>query len=92
MRRVARVCPAGLTTPLDVCELLPSGNEFPELTDEHITCYETALNAFEEGEWTRAIELLHHLPATDQVKDFLTVYIAQHNRTPPADWDRVIRL
>ena len=92
LRRVARVCPAGLTTPLDVCELLPSGNEFPELTDEHIACYETALNAFEEGEWTRAIELLHHLPATDQVKDFLTVYIAQHNRTPPAGWDRVIRL
>ena len=92
LRRVARVCPAGLTTPLDVCELLPCLDEFPELTDEHIACYEAALDAFELGEWARAIELLHHVPATDQVKDFLTVYIAQHNRIPPPDWNRVIQL
>ena len=26
------------------------------------------------------------------MKDFLTVYIAQHNRTPPPDWDGVIPL
>jgi hypothetical protein len=32
------------------------------------------------------------VPAADLVKDFLTVYIAQHNRTPPRDWDGVIDL
>jgi hypothetical protein len=26
------------------------------------------------------------------VKDFLTVYIARHGRTPPAGWDGVIAL
>jgi hypothetical protein len=30
--------------------------------------------------------------AEDRVKDFLTVFIAQHNRTPPKDWDGVISL
>ena len=30
--------------------------------------------------------------ADDRVKDFLTVFIAQHNRTPPKNWDGVIDL
>ena len=30
-----------------------------------------------------AFERLHRVPVRDKVKDFLTVYIAQHNRTPP---------
>jgi hypothetical protein len=32
------------------------------------------------------------MPTEDRVSDFLTVYIAQHNRSVPADWDGVIRL
>ncbi|OYV93006.1 MAG: hypothetical protein B7Z73_04035 [Planctomycetia bacterium 21-64-5] len=38
------------------------------------------------------VELLHRVPAKDRVKDFLTVYIAQYNRTPPAGWDGVVTL
>jgi adenylate cyclase len=30
------------------------------------------------------------VPADDLVKDFLTVFIAQHDRTAPANWDGVI--
>ena len=41
---------------------------------------------------TTAFELLHRIPAEDQVKDFLVVEIAKHNRRPPADWDGVIQL
>lgn len=40
----------------------------------------------------RAYELLHRTPAADQASDFLTVYIAQHNRRAPAGWDGVIPL
>jgi adenylate cyclase len=91
-RRVAVVRPYGLDKPLEVSELLPPESEYSQLTDEHLTHYEEALDAFLSGQWSEAIELLHQVPARDRVKDFLTVFIAQHNRTPPAAWDRVIPL
>ncbi len=92
LRRLARVRPYGLDTPLEVSELLPPASEMPELSDEHLGYYESALDAFLAGRWPTALELLHRIPTEDQVKDFLTVYIAQNNRTPPPDWDGVIDL
>jgi adenylate cyclase len=92
LRRVAVVRPYGLDKPLEVSELLPPELEHPQLTDQHLADYEAALDAFLAGQWSDAIELLHQVPARDRVKDFLTVFIAQHNRTPPANWDRVIPL
>jgi len=92
VRRLAIVRPYGLDTPLEVSELLPPAQEYPELTDEHLGFYESALDAFLSGYWPEALELLHRIPSEDQVKDFLTVYIAQHNRVPPPDWDGVIAL
>ncbi len=92
VRRVAVVRPYGLDSSLEVSELLPPAAEYPALTDQHISYYERALDAFLAGRWAEALELLHHVPAEDQVKDFLTVYIAQHNRRPPPNWDRVIPL
>jgi len=92
VRRLAVVRPYGLDTPLEVSELLPPAAEYPLLSDEHVALYEAGLDAFLAGRWSTAFELLHRLPAEDRVADFLTVYIAQHNRTPPADWDRVIPL
>ncbi len=92
VRRLARVKPFGLDTPLEVSELLPPESQFPLLTDEHLEFYESALDAFLAGEWSEAVELLHRLPPEDIAKDFLTVHIAQHNRTPPEDFDGVIPL
>jgi adenylate cyclase len=92
VRRLARVRPYGLDTPLEVSELLPPVAEMPELSDEHLGYYESALDAFLAGSWPEALELLHQLPSDDQVKDFLTIYIAQNNRTPPPGWDGVIEL
>jgi adenylate cyclase len=92
VRRLAIVRPYGLDRPLEVSELLPPEADYPELSDEHLGFYESALDAFLAGRWPEALELLHHIPAEDQVKDFLTVYIAQHNRTPPPNWDGVIPL
>ena len=92
VRRVARLRPYGLDKPLEVSELLPPADEYPELSDENIAAYEAALDALLSLNWTRAFSLLHHVPAEDRVKDFLTVFIAQHNRTPPDNWDGVITI
>lgn len=91
-RRLAVVKPFGLDTPVEIGELLPPASEYPELSDEHVASYEAALDAFGRGEWTSALEHLHRVPATDRVKDFLTVYIAQHNRVPPPGFTGVIAL
>ena len=92
VRRLAIVRPYGLDTPLEVSELLPPVSQYPELTDEHLEYYESALDAFLSKDWSKAFEFLHHIPAEDQVKDFLVVHIAQHNRRPPDGWDGVIQL
>ncbi|HEY4759774.1 MAG TPA: hypothetical protein VIH42_04265, partial [Thermoguttaceae bacterium] len=72
--------------------LLPPAAEYPVLSDEHLAFYESALDKFLSGNWAAALELLHRIPAEDQVKDFLTVFIAKHNRRPPPRWDGVIQL
>ncbi len=92
VRRVAVVKPYGMDTPLEVSELLPPATEYPDLNDGDLACYESALDHFLAGRWSRAFELLHRIPASDRVKDFLIVFIAQHNRTPPPGWDGVIPL
>lgn len=91
-RRVARVRPYGSDEGLEVSELLPPVAELPEFTDENLRDYERALDQFIAGQWSEALELLHCVPARDRVKDFLTLLIAQHNRTPPRDWDGVVPL
>lgn len=91
-RRLARVRPFGMDTPVMVTELLPPASEYPNLNDAHLAAYERAVDSLLAGRWNDALEHLQEVPAQDQAKDFLTVFIGQHNRTPPADWDGVIRL
>lgn len=90
VRRVAVVRPAGLATPLEVSELLPPEREYALFSDEHLATYEAALDMLLAKDWDKAFQLLHKVPAEDRVKDFLTVFIAQHNRQPPEGWDGVI--
>lgn len=92
VRRLAVVRPYGLDAPIEVSELLPPESEYPLLTEEHLRACEAAVEAFLAGRWSEAYELLHRTPAEDQATDFLTVYIAQHNRRAPVDWDGVIPL
>ena len=91
-RRVARVLPVGMTTPLMVSELLPPEGPNELLSNAHIFAYEKALDGLQDGNWSEAFRLLHQVPAEDRVKDFLTVFIAQHGRTAPPDWQGFIRL
>lgn len=92
VRRLARVLPFGMETPLLVSELVPPVHTTPDLTDEHLAIYETAVEHFIAGRWEAAYEALHKLPASDKAQDFLAVLIAQHNRQPPPDWDGIVRL
>lgn len=90
VRRVARVLPFGIKTPLMVSELLPPEGPSSILSDVHVAAYEQAVDALQSGQWSEAFRWLHQVPSEDRVKDFLTVFIAQHGRTPPADWQGFI--
>jgi adenylate cyclase len=92
LRRVAVVRPYGMAQGVLVTELLPPAAEYPQLSDAEIELYHQALEAVQRGEWAAAFELLHRVPADDHVKDFLTVFMAQHNRLPPDGWNGVIPL
>jgi adenylate cyclase len=92
VRRLAKVKPYGLDTPLVVSELLPPLAEYPELTDAHLADYEKAVGALLAGEWGRAYDLLRRMPPEDRVPDFLTMLIAKHDRRPPPGWNGVVEL
>lgn len=92
VRRLARVRPAGIETPLLVYQLLPPAGTPLAPSDAAIANYEAALDEVLGGDWEKAFRLLHEVPAGDRVKDFLTVYIASHGRVPPPTWDGVIAM
>ena len=48
-RRIAIVRPYGMTTPIEVSELLPPLADYPDLTAEHLDYYERALRSFSPG-------------------------------------------
>ena len=91
-RRLAKILPFGMETPVVVSELLPPTAEYPELTDAHVAQYELGVDHFMAGRWEEAYDRLHNMPASDRAQDFLTMLIAQHNRVAPLDWDGVVRL
>ena len=89
-RRLGKVLPYGMETPLMVSELLPPAGSDSFLSDQNVADYNAAVDALLQCHWSDALELLHRLPAKDRAKDFLTFFIAQHNYDPPANWDGVI--
>lgn len=98
VRRMAKVRPYGLETPLVVAELIPPAPppdaERPDgsLTEADLRAYDQALDAFLAGDWHTAYRLLHRVPPDDRGKDVLTEFILKNNRTPPPGWDGVIPL
>ena len=92
IRRLARLLPYGMETPVVVSELLPPASDFPELTDAHIESYERGVDNFIDGHWDDAYRCLHAMPPGDRAQDFLMQQIVLHNRTAPAGWDGIVRL
>ena len=77
---------------MTVYELLPPVSEYPVLTDEHLSHYEAALDAFGAGQCSQALEFLHRVPTEDTAKDFLEEFILRHRRVPPPNWQGIIPL
>ncbi|TWU14823.1 Adenylate cyclase 1 [Symmachiella macrocystis] len=92
IRKLARVLPYGMQTPVTVSELLPPEAAFPELTAAHLASYEHAVTNFLAGDWEQSYRALHDIPPSDRAQDFLNVLIAQHNRQAPGDWDGIVKL
>jgi adenylate cyclase len=92
IRRLARLLPYGMETPVIVSELLPSAEDEPELTDALVAEYELGVEHFTAGRWDQAYRSLHGMPASDRAQDFLMQQIVLHNRTAPPDWDGIVRL
>jgi adenylate cyclase len=98
VRRLLKVLPYGLETPLVVSELIPpapppGAESAPGVgTDADLEAYDQALDAFLAGDWDAAYRHLHRVPPDDRGKDVLTEFILKHNRTPPPGWDGVIPL
>ncbi len=91
-RRLARLRPYGMALPVTVSELLPNVVETQVLTAEGVRQYEAALDQFIAGDWDEAFAGLHEVPHWDHGKDFLTSFILQHQRKPPAGWDGVVSM
>jgi hypothetical protein len=77
---------------LTVYELLPPVAECPVFTDEHMSHYEAALDAFGAGQWSHALEFLHRVPTKDTAKDCLEEFILRHRRVPPVNWQGIVPL
>ncbi len=91
VRKLAQIQPYGMEKPVVVSELLPPESQMETLTDEQVTCYESAVSCFIEGQWDEAFRLLHAIPPADRAQDFLALQITKMNRVAPADWDGTIR-
>lgn len=92
IRKLATVVPYGMETALTVSELIPSKQEFPELSDEHLRMFEAGVEHFRQGRWDEAYRAFHAVPSSDQAQDFLLSLITQHNRSAPPGWKGVIEL
>jgi adenylate cyclase len=92
IRRLARVRPSGLETPVDVYQLLGQSQSALMITDQQIEDFEASLDALIAGDWETAYQLLYQLPVWDRPKDVLLSMILKYNRVPPNNWSGLIEL
>lgn len=92
VRRLARVRPKGMDTPLLIHELLPAEIEGDKVSETVRLNYEAALEAVIAGRWGEGLERLNAVPDDDGPKQFLIAHMAKHNNTPPAEWDGAFSL
>ncbi|MFN0056329.1 MAG: adenylate/guanylate cyclase domain-containing protein [Planctomycetales bacterium] len=91
-RRLGRIRPYGIDAALMVSELLPPESQCPEVSDQQIAQFESAVDAVVQGDWGQARSLLQTLPEEDGARAFLADFLARHHDSPPATWDGVITL
>ncbi len=69
-RRLAKVLPYGIETPVVVSELLPPASAEGVLTDEQVAFFDQAVGHFIDGRWEDAYHDLHRMPASDRRRTF----------------------
>lgn len=90
-RRLVRVRPKGMDTPVTVNELLPgAGSNL--LSNDEIAQYESALDLVISGDWEKAGKILAPLVDKDAPAMFLKRVMAELNNKPPAQWDGAFTL
>ncbi len=89
MRRLGKFKPFGLSSAIDVFQLLDKDDL---ITPETMQIFEAALAKFESGEWETAAEILENIRDQDSTCRFLSEYIQEHNFRKPDDWDGVIEM
>lgn len=92
VRRMARIRPAGMDTPLTVYELLPALRKDVTVSDELIAQYEEGINAVLDGKWSEAVDLLSEFRDYDGPTKFVMSQMELTNFEVPADWDGAFRL
>lgn len=92
VRSLATILPYGIETPVRVSELVPPLDQCPELTDDLLETYDEGVLHFEQGDWEAAHRCFRKMPENDRAQDFPEMYIVQHNRIAPPDWDGVVRM
>lgn len=91
-RRMARVRPAGMDTPLTVYQLLPAVKDDSSVSDEMVSKYESGINAVLDGKWKEAVELLSEFRDDDGPTRFVMNQMELTDFEPPADWDGAFTL
>ncbi|MCA9144275.1 MAG: adenylate/guanylate cyclase domain-containing protein [Planctomycetaceae bacterium] len=92
IRRLARVRPKGMDTPMNVYGLVPPSDQMSEISDQTILVYEAALDAIIASDWKSATKLLATVPDSDGPKQFLLRRMADFGNSPPPDWDGAFSL
>lgn len=93
LRRLAKVRPSGIDSPLDIYELASSPESPDAVFDlSRLELYEKSLEAMIKGEWKEADQCLSSLLEYDQPSRMLHSYIHQYHLVPPDNWDGVMDL
>lgn len=86
VRKIGRVRPAGMETATTIYELIPTS--VLDLTPDEVAQHDEAVDAFTDGDWDKAKQLLNPLPESDLSRRFLLDYMGQHARDE--GWDGII--
>ncbi|MGB1926480.1 MAG: adenylate/guanylate cyclase domain-containing protein [Rubripirellula sp.] len=93
LRRLAKVRPSGIDSPIEIFELACSKeNQDRGLDDSLMVLYEKALSAMMQGDWKIAEECLSSLIEFDQPSRMLHSYMHRYRLVPPDHWDGVMDL
>lgn len=87
-RRLAQFQPFGMSSSLDVFQLLPGG----AISETSLQDYEDALRFFEDGDWGQAAKCLERMPPEDSANQFMSRLIAEQGGGSPKGWDGIVKM